>query len=283
LAQSTDEFRVAGPSKVSTPFGLLKELAVPQRDSAPIGAPCWVDLLTSDPDRSRAFYGQLFGWTAEDAGEEYGGYISFFKDGLPVAGCMRNDSQSGSPDLWSVYLATDDAQATTEAAVAHGGQVLLPAMEVMEMGSMAVVADAGQAAIGAWQPGLHKGFAILGEPGTPTWFELHARDYDASVQFYRQVFNWDVHVASDTPDFRYTTLGEGDGQLAGIMDAAAFLPDGVPAHWSIYFGVDDADAALAKIVDLGGAIIRPAEDTPFGRLAQAADPTGALFKLVAGP
>jgi predicted enzyme related to lactoylglutathione lyase len=67
------------------------------------------------------------------------------------------------------------------------------------------------------------------------------------------------------------------------MDAAAFLPDGVPAHWSIYFGVDDADSALAKIVDLGGAIIRPAEDTPFGRLAQAADPTGALFKLVAGP
>jgi predicted enzyme related to lactoylglutathione lyase len=111
---------------------------------------------------------------------------------------------------------------------------------------------------------------------------LHTRDYDASVAFYRTVFKWDTHAVSDVPEFRYTTLGEGDGQLAGIMDASSFLPDGVPAHWSIYFGVDDTDAALAKIVELGGSIVQPAEDTPYGRLATAADPTGALFKLVAG-
>jgi uncharacterized protein len=255
---------------------------VPQRDSAPVGAPCWVDLFTSDPEKSRAFYGQLFGWTAEEAGEEYGGYINFQKDGLSVAGCMRNDGQSGMPDLWSVYLATDDAQATTDVAVANGGGVLVPAMKVMELGSMAVVTDAGQAAIGAWQPGLHRGFHVLGEPGTPTWFELHTRDYDASVRFYREVFKWDTYVTGDTPEFRYTTLGQGDAMLAGIMDATAFLPEGVPAHWSVYFGVDDADAALATVVDLGGSVVVPAEDTPYGRLAQAADSTGALFKLVAG-
>ena len=66
------------------------------------------------------------------------------------------------------------------------------------------------------------------------------------------------------------------------MDAAAFLPEGVPAHWSIYFAVGDADAALAQIVELGGSIVAGAEDTPYGRLATATDPTGALFKLVAG-
>jgi uncharacterized protein len=255
---------------------------VPKRDAAPIGAPCWIDLFTSEPEKSTAFYTRLFGWTAEEAGAEYGGYINFLKDGVPVAGCMHNDGQAGSPDLWSVYLATDDAPATTDAAVANGGQVLVPAMEVMELGSMAVVTDAGGAAIGIWQPGLHQGFGILGEPGTPTWFELHTRDYDASVEFYRKVFTWDAHVMSDTPEFRYTTLGEGDAQLAGIMDATAFLPDGVPANWSIYFGVDEADAALKEIIDLGGSVVLPAEDTPYGRLAQAADPTGALFKLVAG-
>ena len=95
------------------------------------------------------------------------------------------------------------------------------------------------------------------------------------------MFDWDTHVVGDTPEFRYTTLGEGDDALAGIMDASAFLPEGVPAHWSVYFGVDDTDAALAKIVELGGSIVEPAEDTPYGRLATAADPTGALFKLVA--
>jgi len=255
---------------------------VPTRDSAPIGAPCWVDLLTSDTDKARAFYGELFGWTAQDTGEEYGGYINFLRDGLPVAGCIHNDGQSGSPDVWSVYLASDDAKATVDAAADHGGKVLVPAMDVQELGTMAVVTDVGGATIGVWQPGLHKGFGVFGEPGTPAWFELHTRDYDASVQFYREVFRWDTEVASDVPEFRYTTLREGDSQLAGIMDATAFLSDGVPAHWSVYFGVDDADAALAKIVALGGAVIRPAEDTPYGRLAQAADPTGAHFKLVAG-
>ncbi|MDQ6614274.1 MAG: VOC family protein, partial [Actinomycetota bacterium] len=38
---------------------------MPTRDTAPIGAPCWVDLMTSDTERSRAFYCELFGWTAE--------------------------------------------------------------------------------------------------------------------------------------------------------------------------------------------------------------------------
>ena len=256
---------------------------MPKREEAPTGAPCWIDLLTSDPDRSRSFYGQLFGWTSEGAGEQYGGYINFQKDGIQVAGCMRNDGQSGTPDVWSVYLATDDAKAATDAAAANGGQVLVPAMDVMELGTMAMVTDAGGAAIGIWQPGLHRGFGILGEPGSPVWFELFTRDYDASVEFYRQVFRWDTHVASDTPEFRYTTLGGGESQLAGIMDASGFLPEGVPAHWSIYFGVEDADAALAKIAELGGSIVRPAKDTPYGRLAEAADPTGAHFKLIQPP
>ena len=255
---------------------------MPKRDSAPVGAPCWVDLLTSDPDTSRAFYRELFGWTVEDPGEEYGGYVNFLKDGVQVAGCMRSDGASGPADVWSVYLATDDARKTAETAVANGGRVVEPPMDVMELGTMAILTDVGQATIGVWQPGLHQGFGILGEPGTPTWFELHTRDYEKSVAFYRDVFRWDTHVAGDTPEFRYTTLGEGDAQLAGIMDATAFLPDGVPAHWSIYFGADDTDAALAKIVELGGSIVVPAEDTPYGRLAQAADPTGARFKLVAG-
>lgn len=65
------------------------------------------------------------------------------------------------------------------------------------------------------------------------------------------------------------------------MDAAGFLPEGVPAHWSVYFGVDDTDVALSRTVELGGSILLPAEDTPYGRIAAAADPTGAQFKLVA--
>jgi predicted enzyme related to lactoylglutathione lyase len=52
---------------------------MPTRDTAPIGAPCWVDLMTSDTERSRTFYCQLFGWTAEDPAEEFGGYFNWVR------------------------------------------------------------------------------------------------------------------------------------------------------------------------------------------------------------
>ena len=256
---------------------------MPKRDAAPLGAPSWVELFTSDPDRGKSFYGELFGWTSEDAGEEYGGYINFSKDGVRVAGCMRNDGSSGMPDLWSIYLATDDAQKVQEAATANGGGVIVPAMQVMSLGSMVVVSDPGGAAIGGWQSGEHRGFGLYNEPGTPSWFELHTRAYDDSVRFYDEVFKWDSHVLSDAPDFRYTTYGEGDDALAGIMDATGFLPEGVPSHWSVYFEVEDVDASLARVADLGGTTVVPGEDTPYGRLATAADSTGALFKLRTSP
>jgi predicted enzyme related to lactoylglutathione lyase len=192
---------------------------------------------------------------------------------------MRNDGSSGAPDTWSVYLAVHDAEATIGAATRHGSQVIVPAGQVGTLGTFGVVTDPGGAAIGMWQPGEHKGFGILDEPGAPSWFELHTRAYDESVQFYKDVFAWDAHTVGDSPEFRYTTYGDGDAALAGIMDASAFLPAGVPSYWAVYFFVDNADKTLAQITDLGGAVVQAAEDTPYGRLATASDPTGAQFKL----
>jgi predicted enzyme related to lactoylglutathione lyase len=258
-----------------------EERTMPTRDTALIGAPCWVDLMSSDTDRSRAFYTNLFGWSAEDPSAEFGGYFNFTKDGIRLGGCMGSPEPSG-PDVWSVYLASDDAAKTADAATANGGQIYVEPMAVADLGTMAVVSDSGGAAIGIWQPGLHQGFGVFGEPGTPSWFELFTRDYDRTVAFYRDVFRWDTQVMGDTTEFRYTTLVHDEEQYAGIMDATSFLPEGVPAHWSVYFGADDTDATLTRTVELGGAVVVPAEDTPYGRLATASDPTGAVFKLV-GP
>ena len=253
---------------------------MPKRDSAPVGAPCWVDLYTSDMQKARSFYDALLGWTSEDAGPDYGGYVNFSKDGIRVAGAMTNDGSTGQPDTWSVYLAVEDAEATVHAAQAAGGGVVVPAMDVATLGRMAVVTDPGGAAIGIWQPGEHTGFGILAEPGAPGWFELHTRAYDDSVGFYQKVFGWDTSVAGDEPDFRYTTLGEGENGKAGIMDASAFLPEGAPATWYVYFQVADTDATVAKAQELGGALTQGPDDTPYGRLAVCTDPTGATFRLV---
>ena len=125
-----------------------------------------------------------------------------------------------------------------------------------------------------------KGFEVTGENGTPSWFELHTPSYDASVAFYRDVFGWDAHTVGDTPEFRYTTLGEGESALAGIMDSTGHEPDGTPAYWIPYFRADDVDATLEAIKAAGGSVVREAEDTPYGRLAAAKDSTGTAFNLV---
>lgn len=187
------------------------------------------------------------------------------------------------PDVRTVYLMTEGVEAAAAAASGNGRRVIVEPMVVAENGSMAMFTDPGQAAVGVWQPGIHRGFEVLGEVGTPVWFELLTRDYAESVAFYRTVFGWDTHVEGDTPEFRYTTLGTAGNRLAGIMDATAFLPEGAPAHWSVYFLVADTDIALERIVALGGKVTQPAQDTPYGRLEQAADPTGALFKFLTRP
>ena len=255
---------------------------MPTRTSVPRGAPCWVDLMTSDPERARAFYSQLFGWTAEEPNEEFGGYFNFTFRGVRVGGGMKAQPDAGMPDVWSIYLATDDAAKTAELASANGGQAIVEPMQVGDLGTMAVITDPGGAAIGMWQPGSFPGLELIDESSTPAWFELLTRDYDASLEFYRQVFGWETQVMGDTPEFRYTVAKDGEEQVAGVMDASGFLPAGVPAHWSVYFRTDDADATIARARELGGSVIQPAEDTPYGRLATLADPTGAAFKLI-GP
>ncbi|MGH9225560.1 MAG: VOC family protein [Acidimicrobiales bacterium] len=255
---------------------------MPARETAPNGAPCWVDLMTSDVEGSRRFYGELFGWTSDEPNTDFGGYFNFHKEGTMIAGGMPTMGEGGPTDVWSVYLKTDDARKTFEVATAEGAQVLSEPMDVAEFGTMAVIADPTGAAIGIWQPDTHQGFGVLGEPGTPAWFELHTRDYPTAVAFYRTAFGWDAQTMSDTPELRYTVQSDGEDQLAGIMDASSFLPEGVPAYWAVYFAVADVDAALAKTMELGGSIVQPAEDTPYGRLATAVDPSGGVFKLM-GP
>ena len=73
------------------------------------GEPCWIDLLSSDTGAAERFYGELFGWTAESAGPEYGGYVNFSLDGTRVAGMMGLTPEMGPmPDAWSIYLASTD-------------------------------------------------------------------------------------------------------------------------------------------------------------------------------
>ncbi len=108
---------------------------------------------------------------------------------------------------------------------------------------------------------------------------MTTRDYHPAIGFYRGLFGWQTEQVGDTDEFRYTTASFDGEQLLGVMDGARLLPEGVPSQWSIFFGAEDVDKTLQMIADNGGAVVRGAEDTPYGRLAAASDPTGANFNL----
>jgi uncharacterized protein len=254
---------------------------MPATPALPVGAPIWQDLSSSDVEKAIAFYSSVFGWTADDTESESGSYVNFLKGDVVIAGLMPNPG--GAPDGWTTYLKSDDAQATAAAATQAGATILVEPMDVATLGTMAIAFDPHGAAIGVWQPKEMQGFGLCNEAGAPVWHELQTRDFADEVEFYTKAFGWKTELTGDSDEFRYTVLKSGDTQFAGIMDGSRYLPEGVPPMWEIYIGVDDVDAAVATALAHGGSVVLEPEDTPFGRLAKIADPTGAEIKLSSIP
>ncbi|AFM19946.1 lactoylglutathione lyase family protein [Mycolicibacterium chubuense NBB4] len=252
---------------------------MPVRTSAPLGAPIWIDLATSDLEQAQRFYGTVFGWTFESAGAEYGGYVTAFLDGRHVAGLMVNDPQWGAPDGWTTYLHTADISDTVAKATAAGATSCVAPMEVKDKGWMGMLSDPTGAFFGLWQPTGHRGFDVVDEHGAPAYHQLTTRDYRAALDFYREAFGWQTATVSDSDDFRYSTASFDGHDLVGVMDGAGILGEGVPSDWCFFLGADDVDKTVQVILDNGGSVVRAAEDTPYGRLAAVADPTGAGFNL----
>lgn len=250
------------------------------RSAAPLGAPIWIILQTTDVERARGFYGELFGWKGEEADEQFGGYFEFAHDASPVAGCAP--PPDGATSEWTMYLAVADASATAAAAAAHGGEVLFAPMAIKDFGTMTIVTDPGGSRVGAWQPGAHVGYLTYDVPGTPGWFNLETRAFARTLAFYEDVFAWSTRALGDTDEFRYSALVVGDEMLAGIHDYEANLDAGAPTAWTVVFRVEDTDASVASSIRLGGSVRRVAHDSPYGRLATLADPTGAEFALISG-
>lgn len=254
--------------------------------TAPVGAPIWFDLTSTDTARAADFYGAIFGWELDDARhEEFGGYRNFTRNGRHVAGLSPQMPDAPVADVWTAYLHTADAEATAQAAVAAGGSLIVEPMVLADLGTMMIIADSAGAAVGFWQPGTHVGFTQWGDHGTPYWFECQSKDYDKSVAFYPDVIGARLEEVGTGgqpgavgPE-RYSQVFVGESSYSGIMDAAKLFPAEVPSFWQVYVTVDDVDATVAQARELGADIVMPGEVTPYGTLAALRDPMGALICL----
>ena len=251
-----------------------------ERTSYEPGTPSWADLSTPDPRAAKRFYGELFGWEAEDAGppEETGGYGMFRLRGKLIAGVSPLMSED-QPPMWSTYISTDDADAVVARAKDAGGQAMFDPMDVMDAGRMTFLMHPAGGAVGVWQPARHTGAELVNEPGALTWNQLHTRDQAGAAAFYEAVFGWKL------ADFAGTTVFNlGERGIASVGDMPPGTPDEVPAFWMTIFASADTDATAAKAAELGGRVLaEPFDIEGVGRFAVLADPQGVAFGVITAP
>ncbi|MFH8609316.1 VOC family protein [Streptomyces sp. NPDC018029] len=257
------------------------------------GVPCWVDAMLPDVEGGKRFYGELFGWTfGQGGGPEHGRHAEAYSDGLPVA-ALAPKADGRMPTVWTVYMATPDAAALAERVRDAGGSVITEPRPAGAAGTMALVADPEGAVFGLWQPGTHHGFGKRQQPGSYCWAEVYSRNKDLVDPFYERVFGYGgFDLDLDGEDFRtWSPAGAEPGPDTAIggrslIPAAAGpgarlrIPDEMPAHFLVYFNVDDADATAAAVTRLGGRVQAPPHDTPYGRIAVFTDNQGATFAVL---
>jgi predicted enzyme related to lactoylglutathione lyase len=248
-------------------------------DPWPAGTPCWVDLGAPDVVAASAFYGAVMGWSFFGTGGKFGRYFMAQVNGHAAAVIGPKQDQN-QPTAWTVYLASDDTDATAAKVTANGGTLLAEPSDVPGSGRMTVATDPTGAVFGVWQAGGAIGAEIYNEPGGLAWTDVRSTDPGTARAFYTAVFGYQYQPMPGAPDHYMTFHLDGAplGGIGGMMDAAA----GRPSHWVAYFSVADADAAAATATGRGGVLQAPAINTPYGRMAFLTDPAGAVFAL-AGP
>jgi hypothetical protein len=247
----------------------------------PAGTPTWLDMMAPDIEAARSFYQTLFGWEYDIGGAEYGFYSTAHLGGRSTAGIGGAQPDAPpAPPAWSLYFASDDLESDVARAVGLGAQVLFPAAEVGEFGSMAVLVDPGGAVFCFWQAGSHIGAQMTDEPGSAAWYELYAADAKQSRDFYAALLNATVKVMPG--DLEYYSLKHGDDMLAGVMQIDPAW-GGLPPHWAVYFLVEDVEQAVATVTSNGGKALSGIDDSPWGRFVTLQDPFGATFKVIEEP
>jgi uncharacterized protein len=240
------------------------------------GVPSWTDIGVHDLAAGVRFYTELFGWEGQDMGPEAGNYTIATKNGKQVAAI--SPAQDPGPPRWTTYIDVADVDETARKAESAGGKVIVPPMDVMSAGRMAIFMDTTGAVIAAWQAGEHLGAQLVNESGAFTWSELSSSDVAKSKAFYSAVFGWGWGGSDDYPEAQV------DGRtIGGIMPRGADQPAEVPDGWLVYFGADDVDADAKRAAELGATVVAGPADIPgTGRFAVLTDPEGAAFALFKG-
>jgi predicted enzyme related to lactoylglutathione lyase len=273
---------------------------MPERDRYIPGVPCWADTSQPDPEAATEFYSGLFGWEFQDSmpPDSPGSYFIASLKGKAVAAVGAQPEGAPPEPMWNTYVSVASADETAQKVRDAGGTIISEPFDVMDAGRMAVCMDPEGAAFCIWQSEEMPGSQLVNEHGTVNFNVLNTRDAAAAKKFYGAVFGGGTLGLGGGVEM-WTLDGYGDhleeiqpgtkeavsevGGPEGFADVVASLvpigddqPD-TPAHWSVTFAVDDADAIAARAAELGGSVVVPPFDAPWVRTTVLADPAGASF------
>lgn len=272
---------------------------MPERDGYIPGVPCWVDTSQPDPEAALPFYRGLFGWDFEDVmppGAPGKYFIGRIRGGDVAAVGSIPD---GAPPMatWNTYVWVDSADEAASKARDAGGGVAMEPFDIMDSGRMAVLTDPEGAVFFVWQAMEHKGAKVVNEHGSLNFNTLATRDPEGAKAFYGAVFGWTTlalpagamwtlpgygdHLEERSPGLReqMAQMGAPEGFIDVVAALNPIAPGDTetPAHWSVTFAVDDADATAVKARELGGDVLAGPLDAPWTRMAVIRDPQGATF------
>lgn len=271
-----------------------------ERDGYMPGVPCWVDTSQPDPEAAVAFYSGLFGWDFEDAmppGSASKYLIARLRGGDVAA--VGSQPEGGPPmAVWNTYIWVESADEAASKVLDAGGLAVTDPFDIMDAGRMAAFTDSEGAVFCVWQAKAHKGARIVNEPGSLNFNSLNTRDTEGAKSFYGSVFGWETlgfgggaemwrlpgyghFLEQSDPGLRErmaeSSAPEGFEDVVATLSPIADNQPDVPAHWSVTFAVDDADATAERAAALGGEVVVPPFDAPWVRMTVITDPQGATF------
>ena len=253
----------------------------------PEGTPIWYELMTADPDASKAFYDNVIGWTIEARPSGPMDYRMIDSgNGGQVGGVMRLTEEmiaGGAKPTWLFYIGVDDVDASIAKIEAAGGSVLMPAWDIPGIGRLAMVADPQGIPFYIMRGASDASSTAFERTGMGkcNWNELSTPDQAGANAFYATVFGWTYPDKMPMgPLGDYVFIQAGDQTIGATMQTP---PQGQPSAWQFYFRAPDIEAAAAKVTAQGGTVHAGPMEVPGGdRIIVASDPHGVMFGVV-GP
>jgi uncharacterized protein len=115
--------------------------------------------------------------------------------------------------------------------------------------------------------------------GAFSWCELMTTDLNAAKAFYQELFGWQMEPGP-VQGIEYTMASAGGQQVGGLMTIPETMPKGAPS-WGAYVTVENVDATVKKVEELGGKVLMQPDDIPeVGRFAFVQDPQGATISVI---